>query len=297
MPETISPKFDAFIAPARAYPQLWRLLCGLLFGAVIYYGLTLTFFFYAQISGIRVFRALAGQGTPLETAVLLASFVTMAIAVAIVAKMFQKRGVLTLIGRDLQDVRTHFIVTATIVFAILVVWSGFSMLFYAPEPNLPFTTWLAWLPVSLVLIFVQTTSEELVFRGYIQQQLAVRFRSRWVWMFLPSALFGLGHYDVESFGPNAWLVVANITIFGLVAADLTARTGNLGAAMGLHFVNNMMVFLFIALKGDISGLSLNVTPFSVADVDIIRASLIGDLILVPVIYVICIRTLARRSLL
>jgi hypothetical protein len=44
--------------------------------------------------------------------------------------------------------------------------------------------------------------------------------------------------------------------FGLVAADLTARTGNLGAAVALHFTNNISAVLMVGLAGNLGGLTL-----------------------------------------
>jgi uncharacterized protein len=43
--------------------------------------------------------------------------------------------------------------------------------------------------------------------------------------------------------------------FGLIAADLTARTGSIGAAWGFHFANNTMAITILATDGTITGLS------------------------------------------
>ena len=69
--------------------------------------------------------------------------------------------------------------------------------------NLPFGRWLVLLPLSLSAIIVQCAAEEIVFRGYLQQQLAARFRHPAIWIGLPSVLFALGHYMPESAGSNA----------------------------------------------------------------------------------------------
>ncbi len=58
-------------------------------------------------------------------------------------------------------------------------------------------------PCSACLI--QTGAEELVFRGYLQQQLAARFASPLIWMVLPALIFGAVHYDPATAGPNVWL--------------------------------------------------------------------------------------------
>ena len=43
------------------------------------------------------------------------------------------------------------------------------------------------------------------------------------------------------------------TVVGLVLADVTARTGNLSAAIGLHFANNVVALLVVAVPSPVSG--------------------------------------------
>ncbi|MFQ5439742.1 MAG: lysostaphin resistance A-like protein, partial [Paracoccaceae bacterium] len=138
-------------------------------------------------------------------------------------------------------------------------------------------------------------SEELVFRGYLQQQLAARYSSRWVWWVLPALLFGLAHFDGESTGVNAWLVVADTFLIGLIAGDLTARTGNLGAAVGLHLANNTAALLVMATEGTITGLSLFVTPFAITDARAMRSMLLADLVVALVLYTMYLFIMALRQ--
>ena len=49
--------------------------------------------------------------------------------------------------------------------------------------------------------------------------------------------------------------------FGLAAADLTARSGTLGPAIGFHLVNNALAFLLYGEAGGVdSGLALFLFP-------------------------------------
>jgi len=294
LPE-LNPRFDAFVAPARRYPQLWRLIAGIVVGIVFYLGFVLGLILLATRAGLDPARALSGDGSPLESSLLLFSFAGMSGGVLLAARLFHKRGWASLVGPDLVEAWRYFRLSSTIVFAIMIGWTALGIWDSPPTPNLPFGIWLVWLPSSLILVLLQTGSEELVFRGYLQQQLAARFRSRWIWWLVPSALFGLAHLDREVMGPNAWLVVADTFLIGLVAADLTARTGNLGAAIGLHFTNNAMVLLFVAMQGNLSGLSLNVTTFSLADTAMVRQMLLIDLGVIVLLYSAYLVILQRRK--
>ena len=103
---------------------------------------------------------------------------------------------------------------------------------------------------------MQSAAEELAFRGFLMQSLAARFRSPVVWWLLPALLFGALHWNPAELGANAGLGVLASTVVGLALADVTARTGNLSAAIGLHFANNVMAMLVVALPSPVSGLAL-----------------------------------------
>jgi len=279
-----NPRFEAYISPARARPQLWRLIAGVILGAMIYLASVMYMLNFAARIGIDMMSVFRGHGTPLATSMMLLTFAGMGGAAIFSARVFQKRGPATLFGPDFTAVQRNFTITATIVLPIMVIWTGVGFLSDMPLPNLPLATWLLWLPSSLALVLLQTTSEELVFRGYLQQQLAARFSSRWIWWLGPALLFALAHYDTGTNGENAWLIVLNTFLIGLIAGDLTARTGNLGAAIGLHFTNNAVGLLFVSLAGDLNGLSLNVTSFSIVDTATVRTMLISDIVVMFALY-------------
>ncbi|MCB1368943.1 MAG: CPBP family intramembrane metalloprotease [Rhodobacteraceae bacterium] len=290
----ITPQFEAYIAPARTHPQLWRLAAGLMLVTGIYLAFTIFVAGYAARLGGSLDRAFTPDGGPLATSAVLFTFAGMGIGVIVAARLLHNRNAQTLFGPDPAATRWYFNAGASIALAVATAATMVGMVFYTPEPNLPFVTWLIWLPSSLVLILIQSGSEELLFRGYLMQQLAARFRSPWFWWVLPSALFAMLHYDPAAQGPNAPLFVLDIFIFALLAGDLTARTGNIGAAIGLHFVNNAMAFLFIALKGELTGLALHLTPFAADDWDDMRTGVIADIVMLLVIYAVY-RRLMRRA--
>lgn len=261
-----SSKFEDYIAPARVYPQIWRILVGLGLTAALYAGLIAGAaawigWVMGADSGSAWFRALATGQTPLGVVILLYSFMALAIGPFLAVRWLHKRPVSSLFGARAGGWRA-FQITGVVVF---VVWTLFFIVLYPferPEINVPPATWARWLPLALPALLIQTGAEEVLFRGYLQQQLAARFRSPLIWMVIPSFLFGLLHFDGQHGLANAWLVVAVTTLFGLIAADLTARTGTLGASWGLHFANNAFAILVLATQGPLDGLALFSLPFS-----------------------------------
>ncbi len=161
-------------------------------------------------------------------------------------------------------------------------------------PGLSFGTWILILPIALIAIAIQTGAEELLFRGYLQQQLAARFASPVVWAVLPALIFGLLHFDPASAGGNVWLVVGSAALFGLMAADLTARSGSIGAAWGFHLANNMFALTVIATQGTLTGFALYLTPYDISDTEAIRALIPVDLGLMVLTWFLIRRAVAHR---
>jgi len=267
---------ERLVGPARSSASVWRLIVGLLVIGLVTFGLNSTI----QAGLISLFpgfweRGFAGAGgpgnTPMSMLILLASFGFVIIGVAVAAHLLQRRALWTIIGAPVatrrQFARALFLLVG--IGILLVVLPPYDM--GAPlVPNLDPLTWLLLLPFSLLGVLIQSSAEEILFRGYIQQQLAARFSSPFVWMVLPAALFALGHYVPIQAGDNAVIVAAWSGIFGLLMADLTARAGTLGPAIAVHFFNNVTALLFVSVPDALNGLSLFTVPFSIADTEHFR---------------------------
>jgi len=260
-------RFARYVAPARARPAVWRLLLGL---AIVVAAQALAF--GALVGGIWVLAGpdavgtwlakLAVASTPATMLTVLALFAPPLLGVVIAARLLNRRGVCSLLGpRVLRDaVRGAGVTLAVFTPLLALAWAT-----GATRPNLPPGIWAALLPLTVLGVAVQTLTEETLFRGYILQQLAARFRSPLVWAGLPAAIFGLLHLDPSSLGAAAWPMAAMAALFGLVAADLTARSGGLGLAWGVHLANNLVGLSVMATQGGLTGLALRVTTQSRAD--------------------------------
>ncbi|MBA3489193.1 MAG: CPBP family intramembrane metalloprotease, partial [Longispora sp.] len=111
--------------------------------------------------------------------------------------------------------------------------------------------WVGWerfIPLALLMLLLvpfQAASEEYFFRGWLMQGIGTYVRSAWWGIIITAVLFSLAHFpeSLSGFLTGAW--------FGLVAAWLTVRTGGLEAAIALHVVNNLVIFLLEAAQGDL----------------------------------------------
>ena len=287
-------RFEAFVEPAKSQRSGWFVILGLCLIVIFYleFMYLLLFLFAAVIGGgdgiaigfAQVSRMLGAADTPLALNLALATFIGMFGAVTLMARVTRERSPMSLIGTG-PIVRNMFVVILALG-TLISVSTVFAHVNYDLQPNLPFSQWIRWLPLAIPLLFIQIAAEEMIFRGYFQQELAARFKSPLVWMFVPSVVFGSLHWDSETYGSNAWLIVGSTTLFGVFAADLTARTGNLGAAFGLHFTNNFSAMFVTSMQGKMSGLSLYTTPFGANDNDAIRILMIWDIGLMLTTYLI-----------
>jgi membrane protease YdiL (CAAX protease family) len=286
-PPRLTPALDAFVAPARARPALWRTLCGCLLAARLW--------LLAVAATLPLAARTGGLGAPLSVIVYLGSFAALAAGVALAARLLQARSPATLLGPG--GFRPRAFLAGLAVIALIAVPTAAALALLAPpERQLPLRAWAAWLPLALPAILVQSAAEELAFRSFLMQSLAARFRSPLAWWLLPSALFGALHWNPAELGGNAGLGVLATTTVGLALADVTARTGNLSAAIGLHFANNAMAMLVVALPSPVSGLALFLSGVDAADTAAVRQLMLADLAATLLAWAAWRLLLARRRL-
>ena len=271
------------VATAGGQSALWRLALGVLLALAVTFGLGRSVFAIARLAldeqtYLSFTQALSQADTPLTLLILLLSTGFLGIGTLVAAELLHHRSGVSLLG-PLPLLKSQFLrvlvalVGLQLAITLLPPWP------YATDliPGLPLSTWLAFLPLTLVTLLLQTGAEELFFRGYLQSQLAARLPAPAIWMGIPSAFFAAAHYAPGIYGDSAMLVVLWAFLFGLAAADLTARSGSLGPAIALHFVNIFVAVAVTSMQGDMSALALYQLPFGPGDAEMLRAQLPVDL--------------------
>jgi hypothetical protein len=89
------------------------------------------------------------------------------------------------------------------------------------------------------------------------------------------------------------LVVIWAGLFGAAMADLTARAGNLGPAIAVHFINNVMALLIVALPDQLGGAALYLLPFGMSDAEAMRAWMPADFFTTFVMWLVARLTILR----
>ena len=108
----------------------------------------------------------------------------------------------------------------------------------------PFTFLILFL-ISIVMIPLQTTLEEIIFRGYLLQGFGVLFKNRWMPLLTTSTLFGLLHLwnpEIDKLGIHLiWYYIGTGLFLGLI----TLIDEGLELALGFHAANNLVTALLV----------------------------------------------------
>jgi uncharacterized protein len=133
-------------------------------------------------------------------------------------------------------------ITATLAaFAILMLLGRTTI------GTLHYSGTLLSLAAGTLAIFVQSTSEEIFFRGWIQAAIS-RYWGSWAGLIAAALLFAAMHYAVV----HTWQALGNVFLAGLVFGALYRATGNIIAPAMAHFGWNWTEFLLLDLlpKGE-----------------------------------------------
>lgn len=290
--------YEPTIAVARYRPAVWRLILGVVtvvvlmflwFGALVLISMRLM-----DAASVDELLRLAVLETHLPKSVILNLFLIAGLAPCtfIAAALWHRRRPGSLFGPGAKTLR-HFAIATGLSLTAMVLIQVIGLVFLGtPSLNLDLIGWISWLPVALFAILVQTGAEEVLFRGYLQSHLAARFKSRMWWLVLPSILFAALHFSPEYSSVVAIYALLATFAFGIMAADLTARTGSLGAAWGFHFANNTLAILLISSQSTLSGLALFKSPFDLESLTSFSPLLFLDLLAIVFVWWLIRRVLA-----
>lgn len=270
LPESAA--FRAYVEPARAGGAWWRVLLGLIVIGGAWTGFSFGMMHLAEAGileplGIddRALLSLTAEGwtlSPDGVMVLMLTFLGLWVGGWAAVRAIHRRpfgGVLHPSGR--MD-RGNFARGASFAFAFLAVsLATYAAVLGPPQrTDLSLAVWAAWVVPIVLGICIQASSEEVLFRGYLLQHLAVWSRNPLIWAALPSLVFAVLHYDPDMEAGLRWRVLVQIGSFGLLAALLVWRTGGLGAAVGVHVANNILAVCLVGVEGAALGFELYLFP-------------------------------------
>ncbi|AXT59429.1 CPBP family intramembrane metalloprotease [Aquimarina sp. AD10] len=131
--------------------------------------------------------------------------------------------------------------------AFIIISIGISY-FASPEDfivNFDPVSFAVLFVMAIILVPIQTSFEEYLFRGYLMQGLGLATKSRAVALIVTSVTFGvmhLGNPEVEMLGP---MIMVYYIGTGLFLGIMTLMDEGLELALGFHAANNLITALLV----------------------------------------------------
>lgn len=181
-------------------------------------------------------------------AFLLAMFAFALLGLFIVVKRVHRK-TLTSVITAYNKLRYKRVFFAFVVWAILITIITFAAYFISPgNITVQFDplNFLLLVIVSALLMPIQTSTEEILIRGYLMQGIALIFRNGIAPLIITSLLFGLLHMDnPEAKAYGWWVMLPYYSVFGAFLGLLTLLDEGLELALGIHFANNFISSLLV----------------------------------------------------
>ena len=130
-----------------------------------------------------------------------------------------------------------------------VVWSIFSALSFeavylkSPENfvwNFKLIPFLILVLVGVIMIPIQTSTEEYVFRGYLMQGFANLAQNKWFPLLMTSLIFGSMHVFNPEVAKMGYIIMVYYIGTGLFLGIITLMDEGIELALGFHAANNLV---------------------------------------------------------
>ena len=178
---------------------------------------------------------------------ILISFVFILLALVLVVRNFHNQTLLSVTtSRDKIDWKR--------VGFSFMIWSVFTivstLLFYFSNPNdfilnfkpVPFAILVV---IAVILIPIQTSSEEYIFRGYLMQGFGNLAKNKWFPLLMTSVIFGGMHIFNPEVTKIGYIVLVYYIGTGLLLGIITLMDEGMELALGFHAANNLVGALLV----------------------------------------------------
>ena len=219
---------------------------------------------------VDIFKSIPSN---LRLFLLLLSFVAVVPGIWLVVNKLHDLPIMSILSSrkkiDLERVMYSFMLWGSIVSAFVFIEYSLSPESY--EINFKLKEFLILAVIAILFIPIQTSVEEIVFRGYLMQGFGHWLNSRFMALFLSSLVFGslhLANPEITALGYE--FIFLYITV-GFLLGIMTLMDDGLELALGFHAANNLIAALLVtadwtvfqteSILIDISEPSLGITDF------------------------------------
>ncbi|MEO0455102.1 MAG: type II CAAX endopeptidase family protein [Cyanobacteria bacterium P01_A01_bin.114] len=105
--------------------------------------------------------------------------------------------------------------------------------------------WFTLLPLAMIFIPMQTSAEELLFRGYLMQGLGLIIKHRLALILTISLVFAVPHFANPEMQRGFTWGALTYLLWGIFFATITLKDNGLELALGCHAANNLFSTLVL----------------------------------------------------
>jgi len=165
----------------------------------------------------------------------------------IVVKFIHKQTFLSL-TTSRKKIDFSKIVTSFLLACSIVLLSTITSYLISPEDylfNFELKPFLILAMISILLIPIQTSFEEYIFRGYLMQGIGAIVKNKWIPLLITSLLFGFLHYWNPEIDKLGNLSIIYYVLTGLFLGIITLMDKGMELAIGFHAGNNVFISLLV----------------------------------------------------
>jgi len=246
-----------YIAQAfNGFHEWWRYLVGLVFIVIAVFlgqlplGIALglqSVVNNKSLDGLDEYQLLGMLEPNIGLFLMLLSFAVGLVGLLLVVKYFHELSILklTTIRKNIDWKRVGF---------IFVLWglvsSAFILLEYwlSPEDyviNFEPVRFIILLVIAVIMVPLQTSFEEFLFRGYLMQGIGVVTKNKWLPLLITSLVFGLLHIANPEVDKLGYIIMVYYIGTGLFLGIVTLMDEGLELALGFHAANNLFTALLV----------------------------------------------------
>ena len=111
--------------------------------------------------------------------------------------------------------------------------------------NFKLKSFLILVAIAVVLVPLQTSFEEYLFRGYLMQGIGVICKNKWVPLIVTSVLFGMLHIANPEIDKLGYILLVHYIGTGFFLGIITLMDEGLELALGFHAANNLFTALLV----------------------------------------------------
>lgn len=178
---------------------------------------------------------------------LLISFVFTLGGICFVVRFLHKQTLLSIVtGRKKMDWKRVFF--SFFVWSLFTIISTLLMCYLNPSDfkiNFQLIPFLILVFIATLLVPIQTSVEELIFRGYLMQGFANLSRNKWFPLLTTSSIFGLMHFFNPEVAKMGNILMIYYIGTGLLLGIMTLMDDGMELALGFHAANNLIGALLV----------------------------------------------------